>query len=39
MADYMDAHEVLLARRDRIEAELEQLAAESIFAKTIARLR
>ncbi len=27
------------ARRDRIEAELEQLAGESIFAKTIARLR
>jgi len=30
---------VLLARRDRIEAELEQLASESIFAKPIARLR
>ena len=39
MADYLHAHDVLLARRDRIEAELEQLAAESIFAKTIARLR
>ena len=39
MADYMHAHDVLLARRDRIEAELEQLASESIFAQTIARLR
>jgi hypothetical protein len=28
MADYMHAHDVLLARRDRIEAELEQLASE-----------
>jgi transposase len=35
----MHAHDVLLARRDRIEAELEQLAGESIFAQTIARLR
>jgi transposase len=39
IADYMHAHDVLLARRDRIEAELEQLAATSIFAQTIARLR
>ena len=39
MADYLHAHDVLLARRDCIEAELEQLAGESIFAKTIARLR
>jgi transposase len=39
MADYMHAHDVLLARRDRIEAELEQLASESIFAQSIARLR
>jgi transposase len=39
MADYMHAHDVLIARRDRIEAELEQLAGESIFATTIARLR
>lgn len=39
MADYMHAHDVLLARRDRIEAELEQLASESIFAQPIARLR
>jgi transposase len=39
MADYMHAHDVLLARRDRVEIELEQLAGESIFAQTIARLR
>jgi transposase len=39
MADYMHAHDVPLARRDRIESELEQLASESIFAQTIARLR
>jgi transposase len=39
MADYMHAHEVLLARRDRIETELEQFASESIFAEPIARLR
>ena len=39
MADYMHAHDVLIARRDRIEAELEQLAGESIFAQPIARLR
>jgi transposase len=39
MADYLHAHDVLLARRDRIEAELEQLAGTSIFAAQIARLR
>jgi transposase len=39
MADYLHAHDVLLARRDRIEAELEQLANTSIFANQIARLR
>jgi transposase len=39
MADYLHAHDVMLARRDRIEAELEQLAAASIFAQAIARLR
>jgi transposase len=39
LADYMHAHDVLLARRDRIEAELEQLAGESIFAQPLARLR
>jgi transposase len=39
MTDYLHAHDVLLARRDRIEAELEQLASSSIFAQPIARLR
>jgi transposase len=39
MADYLHAHDLLLARRDRIEAELEQLAADSPWAQTIARLR
>jgi transposase len=39
MGDYLHAHDVLLARRDRIEAELEQLAGESMFAEPIARLR
>lgn len=39
IADYLHAHDVLLARRDRIEAELEQLAASSPWAETIARLR
>ena len=39
MADYLHAHDVLLTRRECIEAELEQLAGESIFAKPIARLR
>lgn len=39
MADYLHAHDVLLARRERIEAELEQLAASSPWSDTIARLR
>ena len=39
IADYLHAHDVLLARRDRIEAELEQLAGDSPWATTIARLR
>ena len=39
IADYLHAHDVLLARRDRIEAELEQLAADSPWTVTIARLR
>src|ERR1035437_9372417 len=39
IADYLHAHDLLLARRDRIEAELEQLAACSPWTQTIARLR
>jgi transposase len=39
MADYLHAHDVLLARRDRIESEPEQLAAASSWTATIARLR
>jgi transposase len=39
IADYLHAHDLLLARRDRIEAELEQLACCSPWAATIARLR
>jgi transposase len=39
MADYLHAHDVLLARRATIETELEQLAGGSPWAATIARLR
>ena len=39
IADYLHAHDLLLARRDRIETELEQLAASSPWTGTIARLR
>jgi transposase len=39
IADYLHAHDLLLARRDRIEAELEQLARSSPWNGTIARLR
>jgi hypothetical protein len=39
IADYLHAHDVPLARRDRIEAELEQLAACSPWTETIARPR
>jgi transposase len=39
MADYLHAHDVLLARRDRIEAELEALVADTPCAQTISRLR
>jgi transposase len=38
LADYLHAHDVLIARRDRIEAELEQLVHGSPWALTIARL-
>jgi transposase len=39
IADYLHSHDVLLARRDRIESELEQLAAGSAWAEKIAKLR
>jgi transposase len=39
MADYLHAHDVLLARRATIETELEQLAGSSPWAVTITRLR
>ncbi len=39
IADYLHAHDVLLARRDRIETELEQLTVASPWTETIARLR
>ena len=38
-ADYLHAHDVLLARRARIEAELASIAAASPWSTTIARLR
>jgi transposase len=38
-ADYLHAHDVLLARRDHVEAELGKLAAASPWAGVIARLR
>jgi transposase len=37
-ADYLHAHDVLLARRDRVGRELEQLAGDCVWAQTIARL-
>jgi transposase len=39
IADYLHAHDLLIARRDRIEAELEQVAADSPWTGAIARLR
>ena len=39
MADYLHAHDVLLARRDRVEDELSKLAAGSPCAVAISRLR
>jgi transposase len=37
-ADDLHAHDVLLARRDRVGGELEQLAPDCVWAETIARL-
>jgi len=39
IADYLHSHDVLLARRDGIEAELQRLVSDSPWAQTIARLR
>ena len=38
-ADYLEAHDVLLARRERLDLELDQAAADSPWSETIARLR
>jgi transposase len=39
LADYLHAHDVLIARRDQVEAQLAQLALSAPCAHTIARLR
>jgi transposase len=39
LADYLHAHDVLIARRDQVEAELAKLALSAPCAPTIARLR
>jgi transposase len=39
LADYLHAHDVLLARRDQVEADLAQLAVSAPCAHTVARLR
>src|SRR6185437_10417541 len=39
LADYLHAHDVLISRRDRVEADLAQLALTAPCAHTIARLR
>ena len=39
LSDYMHAHDVLLARRERLEAELFELALASPFASTVRNLR
>ena len=39
LADYLHAHDVLIARRDQVEAELAQLALSAPCAHTVARLR
>jgi transposase len=39
LADYLHAHDVLIARRDQIEADLAQLALSAPCAHTVARLR
>jgi transposase len=39
LADYLHAHDVLISRRDRVEADLAQLALSASCAHTVARLR
>lgn len=39
LSDYLHAHDVLIARRERIEAELFELALASPFAATVRNLR
>ena len=39
LADYLHAHDVLIARRDQIEADLAKLALSAPCAHTVARLR
>jgi transposase len=39
LADYLHAHDVLVARRDLVEAELAKLAVTAPCADTVARLR
>ena len=39
LADYLHAHDVLIARRDQVEADLAKLALSAPCADTVARLR
>ena len=39
LADYLHAHDVLIARRDQVEADLASLAMSAPCAHTVARLR
>jgi transposase len=39
VADYLHAHDVLIARRDQVEADLAKLATSASCAEAIARLR
>ena len=39
LADYLHAHDVLIARRDQVEADLATLATSAPCAHTVARLR
>src|SRR3984893_4422466 len=39
LADYLHAHDALIARRDQVEADLAQLALSAPCAHTVARLR